>query len=142
MICIMEAARYVVHLSYNSECHSLTPLKLQKLLYLAQGWSYVWDNVPLFNDNFQAWQYGPVNIEVYNHFKKYGRQEIPQEEEICFLEDNDACETLEGVWDEFGNKSAFDLVEITHQQMPWRDAYEKNSVITNQSIKDFFQATY
>ena len=39
MIDIMDASRYLVFLSYHKLQGSLTPLKLQKLLYLAQGWS-------------------------------------------------------------------------------------------------------
>ena len=74
---IMDAAHYLVYLSYHDKRNSLTPLKLQKLLYLAQGWSYVWDNRPLFLDEFEAWQYGPVNLEVYDYFKRYRRSEIP-----------------------------------------------------------------
>ena len=62
MINIIEASRYLVYLSYKN-MKSLTPLKLQKILYLSQGWSYVWDREPMFKECFHAWQYGPVNIE-------------------------------------------------------------------------------
>lgn len=41
MVDIIDAACYLVFLSYGRNQYSLTPLKLQKLLYLAQGWSYV-----------------------------------------------------------------------------------------------------
>ena len=51
MIRIMDAARYLIYLSYH-DSDRITPLKLQKLLYLSQGWSYVWDDVPLFADQF------------------------------------------------------------------------------------------
>lgn len=47
MITILDAAKYFVHLSYSESRASLTPLKLQKILYFAQGWSFVWDNKPL-----------------------------------------------------------------------------------------------
>ena len=61
---IRDAAKYLISLSYGDECYSLTPLKLQKILYYAQGWSYVWDGVPLFEEEFEAWQYGPVNRQI------------------------------------------------------------------------------
>ena len=66
MVDILDAARYLIFLSYGRKKYSLTPLKLQKLLYLTQGWSYVWDNKPAFVDDFCAWQYGPVNERVYS----------------------------------------------------------------------------
>lgn len=44
---IIDAAKYIIHLSYSVKSRSLTLGKLQAVLYLSQGWSYVWDNAPL-----------------------------------------------------------------------------------------------
>lgn len=140
---IMEVAHYLVFLSYHMQRESLTPLKLQKILYLAQGWSYVWDNKPLFDDEFEAWQYGPVNVEVYNYFKVYGRGEIPEEEGVNYIyADENAKETIEAVWDNYARFSAFDLVELTHNQEPWKNAYSSGRTIKNREIKKYFQSTY
>lgn len=43
---IIDAAKYIIHLSYSVKSRSLTLGKLQAVLYLSQGWSYVWDNAP------------------------------------------------------------------------------------------------
>ncbi|MDR1166980.1 MAG: DUF4065 domain-containing protein [Deltaproteobacteria bacterium] len=43
----------------------LTPLKLQKELYFAQGWHLAYHDVPLFEDPIEAWKYGPVVSSVY-----------------------------------------------------------------------------
>ncbi|MCM1158706.1 MAG: DUF4065 domain-containing protein [Bacteroidales bacterium] len=143
MIDIMDAARYLVYLSYHVKRGSLTPLKLQKLLYFSQGWSYVWDGTPLFLDEFEAWQYGPVNVKVYNWFKQYGRQEIPEfEGKVCIFYNMDDKETLDAIWNNYYAYSAFELVELTHAQEPWQIAYENNETIKNQDIKSFFQSTY
>lgn len=142
MVDILDAARYLVFLSYGRKKYSLTPLKLQKLLYLAQGWSYVWDDKAAFSDEFEAWQYGPVNEKVYETFKKYGRSEIPEREGIDFLEDFDVEETLVAIWNEYGKRTAYDLVDLTHKQKPWRDAYSKGTKISNSSIKRYFQSTF
>ena len=143
MMDIMEAARYLIYLSYHVNVKSLTPLKLQKVLYLAQGWSYVWDDCPLFPDEFEAWQYGPVNVEVYNYFRDYGREEIPEcEGNDGELLDSDLRETLDFVWDKYCSYSAFELVKLTHKQEPWINAYNNNETIKNSDIKRFFQAMY
>ena len=142
MVDILDAARYLVFLSYGRKSYSLTPLKLQKLLYLAQGWSFVWDNKPAFADEFEAWQYGPVNEKVYEAFKKYGRSEIPEEEGIDLLRDGDVKDTLAAIWDEYGKKTAYDLVELTHRQKPWKYAYAEGISITNNSIREYFQSTF
>lgn len=110
MITILDAAKYFVHLSYSESRASLTPLKLQKILYFAQGWSFVWDNKPLFAETFEAWQYGPVNPKIYNYFKKYGRNEIPKKEEILYVTDVESKETMEAVWNNYGDYNAFELV--------------------------------
>lgn len=142
MIKIMDAAHYLVYLSYGWKRRSLTSLKLQKLLYLAQGWSYVWDNRPLFQDEFEAWQYGPVNAEVYSYFKKYGRNEIPEHEGSDRFLDKDSRETLDAIWEKYCSFSAFELVELTHMQEPWANAYYENRTIKNSDIKFYFQSTY
>ena len=142
MVDILDGARYFVYLSYGTKRYSLTQLKLQKLLYLAQGWSYVWDGRAAFADDFEAWQYGPVNEKVYQTFKKYGRSEIPQEEGSFAMDDYDVRETITAVWSEYGRMTAYDLVELTHHQQPWRDAYDRGIRITNNSIKNYFQSTF
>ena len=142
MITILDAAKYFVHLSYSESRASLTSLKLQKILYFAQGWSFVWDNKPLFAETFEAWQYGPVNPKIYNYFKKYGRNEIPKKEEILYVTDVESEETMEAVWNNYGDYNAFELVEMTHEQTPWKEAYENNTCITNEDIKQYFQSTY
>ena len=142
MVDILDAARYLIFLSYGNKKYSLTPLKLQKLLYLVQGWSYVWDDKPAFNDDFCAWQYGPVNEKVYETYKKYGRFEIPEAEGSNRIGDKDVAETIESVWSEYGKYTAYDLVELTHSQSPWKNAYSKGKRITNNSIKAYFQSTF
>lgn len=137
---IMDAARYFIYLSYDSDNFSLTPLKLQKLLYFAQGWSCVWDKRFLFNDEFEAWQYGPVNREVYDAFKRYRGNEIPRYEG-CKPEDADELEleTIETVWENYGFISAGELVEMTHAQKPWKQAYNLGfDEIDNEEIEEFF----
>ena len=142
MVDVLDAARYIVSLSYGKRKYSLTPLKLQKILYLSQGWSYVWDNVAAFDDTFSAWPYGPVNERVYEAFKKYGRSEIPADEGCSSLQDKNVAETLESVWAEYGKKPAYALVELTHKQIPWKEAFSSGSIISNDSIKEYFQSTF
>lgn len=79
---------------------------------------------------------------MYEEFKRYGRSEISEREGIDSLRDADVTETLVAIWDEYGKKTAYDLVELTHQQKPWRDAYSQKAKITNNSIKQYFQSTF
>lgn len=142
MVDILEAARYLVYLSYQEDRHSLTPLKLQKILYLSQGWSFVWDNKALFPEDFCAWEYGPANEKVYETFKKYGRSEISAAEGIPGVVDKDARDTLEAVWNEYGKRTAYDLVDLTCSQTPWKNARADNIRITNACICTYFRSTF
>ena len=142
MVDVLEAARYLVYLSYQEDRHSLTPLKLQKILYLAQGWSFVWDNKELFPEDFCAWEYGPANEKVYETFKKYGRSEISASEGIPGVADKDARDTLEAVWNEYGKQTAYELANLTCSQAPWRDASADNTKITNACICAYFKSTF
>lgn len=140
---ILDAARYLVYLSYGENCYSLTPLKLQKILYYAQGWSYVWDDVALFKDSFEAWQYGPVNRLVYDTFKTYKYSEIPEfEGSIPVNAKPYELETIDAVWKRYGVESATDLVEMTHNEEPWLQAYGNGEKIYNLSIKSYFRNKY
>lgn len=47
------------------------PLKLQKLLYLAQGYSFAFYDRPLFYNEIEGWVHGPVVPDVYNIYKDY-----------------------------------------------------------------------
>lgn len=140
---IMDAARYLINLSYGENYYSLTPLKLQKILYYVQGWSYVWDGVPVFDEEFEAWQYGPVNREVYEKFKEYKNREIPQAEgRIPANAKQSELETIESVWRDYGDETASNLVSMTHSEAPWREAYQSGSNITNEAIREYFVKTY
>ena len=50
----------------------MTNLRLQKLLYFAQGWHLARFGRPLFDASIEAWPYGPVVPEVYRAYKEYG----------------------------------------------------------------------
>lgn len=55
----------------------LSPMKLQKLLFLAQSWHLKFkDGEPLLDDTFCRWQYGPVIPAVYHEFKQFGSRSV------------------------------------------------------------------
>jgi uncharacterized phage-associated protein len=96
-------------------------LKLQKLLYYAQGWHLALFDRPLFDDRFQAWVHGPVVPAQYRRFKEYGYRNIdapvaaPElpEETVAFLDE------LIGVYLPI---DAYELELMTHRETPWQNA--------------------
>lgn len=94
------------------------PLKLQKLLYLSQGYSYAFYDRPLFNDELEGWVHGPVVRNVYNIFKEYQYNSIDINFEIEDL-DKEAEEVLNYVIDKFSKYDSKYLEELSHKQEPW-----------------------
>ncbi len=123
MATALDVAKYLIQLaSSGSEPDPLTHLRLQKLLYYAQGWSLAQRNKPLFTERIEAWANGPVVRVVYPAFADCGFEAIDPkrggpgdltEEERAFVRD---------VWEAYKGYSATALREMTHGEAPWKDA--------------------
>jgi uncharacterized phage-associated protein len=123
---------------------SITPLKLQKLLYYAQAWSLVLLDRPLFDEDFEAWVHGPVVRSVYNEYRRCGFEAIPAPAAAPEL-DPAALQVLEDVHRIYGERSASALESLTHAEQPWRSARgplpldaPSNAVIPRSLIKEFY----
>lgn len=120
----------------------ISNLKLQKLLYYAQGCTLAITGKPLFNDEILAWEHGPVVPCIYHKYKGNGANGIPYDGEFdCDLLDQKTTSILEAVYQEFGQYSAWKLRNMTHEEAPWQKT-PKNQVISNESIKDYFIQNY
>ena len=71
---IFDTAQYILEKS-----SPMSTMKLQKLCYYCQAWSLVWDDTPLFEEDFQAWANGPVCPELF--FKTQGKFSVVKEDE-------------------------------------------------------------
>ena len=126
---------------YDAE--DISNLKLQKLLYYAQGIYMAMTGDKLFNDDIVAWEHGPVIANVYHEYSKYGRNGIPFNESRQPLEKYTDKENniLEQVYDYFGQYSAWKLRDMTHKEKPWLST-TKNDVISPAVIKEYFSKHY
>ena len=59
----------------------ISNLKLQKLLYYAQGVYVGITGIRLFEDALVAWEHGPVVIDVYHEYARYGAGGIEYDKE-------------------------------------------------------------
>ncbi len=55
---------------------NLTNLALQKILYFVHGRYLIENEEPLIKGSFEAWQFGPVSLPVYDAFKSFGPRYI------------------------------------------------------------------
>ena len=131
----------------EAERKTLDPMKLQKLIYFADGWSLALTNVPLINEQVQAWKWGPVIPSVYHEFKVYGRRPITRMAEISdtvwgdrdleIKDDPDAEALLTRVWQVYGHLSGVQLSNMTHApDGAWHQAYREANGRRNVAIED------
>lgn len=105
----------------------LSALKLQKLLYYAQGHYLAANGRPLFPEKIKAWSHGPVVPQVWHEYKSKGSQSLgsPDASEFNWDEVNSAdTDFLVAIWNRYGGYSAWFLRNKTHQESPWIDAWD------------------
>jgi len=101
---------------------TISPLKIQKLIYYAQAWHFTLFNAPIFEENFEAWQHGPVVRSVFDRFRHipiYNSINLSEEkvEETKF--DEETIELLEDILTIYGEHNAAYLEDLTHSEDPW-----------------------
>lgn len=120
----------------------ISNLKLQKLLYYAQGCFLAITGKPLFDDAILAWQHGPVVEKVYHEYKHNGAEGISFDEDFDFsgftTEEN---ELLSEVYNVFGQYSAWKLRNMTHEETPWKSTPQSGEIPQN-IIKEYFKKEY
>ena len=149
----IDVARYFITLNDNEckdEKSDLSKLKIQKLLYYAQGYYLALYNKPLFDEKILAWQHGPVVKEVYYSLESLPEPNanfIPTDKykmsasEIKKLGKKEK-ELIEDVFQLMGQYSAWRLRDKTHQEDPWRDNYKegkKNIEISQNDMEKYFR---
>jgi uncharacterized phage-associated protein len=117
-------------------------LKLQKLTYYAQAVHLVLnDKTPLFDDEIEAWQYGPVIPRLYAMYKQHGFDPIPRTDKDANLTTKE-IESIDMTLSYYGRMSGVELIGRTHQDAPWKNVYQPNKrhiVITKDSIYDYYK---
>lgn len=139
----LTVAKWFVAWAETNDAH-LSNLKLQKLLYYAQGFHLAMYRKPLFSDALQAWSHGPVVPDVYHYFKHIGSDSIELAESDDFDwpdVDKKTTQFLISIWEQYGSIAAWQLRNMTHEEGPWRDHFEDGAhsvVIPNSSLEKFF----
>ncbi len=137
---VFDTAKYILE-RYGS----MSAMKLQKLCYYSQAWSLVWDDSPLFDEDFQAWANGPVCPELF--FKTQGKFLAKASDETGGegnLSDNQK-DTINKVLDYYGVHNAQWLSQLTHMEDPWIKARAGVSpgsgcvnIITKASMAEYY----
>ncbi|MFC7961698.1 Panacea domain-containing protein [Rhodococcoides kroppenstedtii] len=121
---------------------SLEAYKLQKLVYYCQAWNLVATDEPLFTEPIKAWENGPVVGLLFNSHR--GRRnlaphDLPEgsSERLTSLEGA----LIDAVLDTYGDLTSDELVELTHRESPWADAWARSEVsdrINHHSMREYY----
>jgi uncharacterized phage-associated protein len=124
---IIDIANKIVANTDINQGETISNLKLQKMLYYLQGFFIAVFDKKLFEEAIEAWQYGPVVREAYVHFKEFGPSSISlkEEENIIDLSQNED-ELFREVMEEYGQFSAIKLMNMTHEELPWKKTFNEN----------------
>ena len=137
---VMDIANKILADGENCNAGELvTNLKLQKLLYYMQGFHIAYFNEPLFDEEIEAWQYGPVVPDVYNYYKDNGSNGIEANKKELMLEPKEEALFSE-VLSIYGQYSAIGLMNMTHNETPWKSTPTGyGSIISKEKLKNFFK---
>jgi uncharacterized phage-associated protein len=139
MISCFDVARYFLAQVDEDAGDSLTNLKLQKLVYYAQGFHLAFYDEALFPERIEGWTHGPVVPDLYHALKQFGSEPVKLDWEVD--PDKYSPEVL-GLLDEvysvYGQFSAVRLRNITHQEPPWMET-PNGETISLELMKDYFK---
>lgn len=115
----LDVACYFLYRVDREVGDTISPLKLQKLVYYAQAWSLALKDKPLFPEEIQAWVHGPVVYKIWDAYKEYRYSAIPLPSDPLPEFVDDQIEVLDEVWNAYGELSAKRLEQLTHSETPW-----------------------
>lgn len=125
----------------------LSNLKLQKMLYMADM-NFVGQNgTRLLNEDFEAWDYGPVLPSLYQKCKAFGAKPVPH---VFWGAQNisgtSEAKMLDSAWDHLKSATPGQLVEATHSKSgAWVRRYvagaKQIKILTQDMIEEYARRT-
>lgn len=114
-----DAAIHIVNFCID-ENQPISNLQLQKILYFCQVESYRTRGKRLFDDDFEAWRYGPVIPGVYRLFSIFGGLKIKHRVVETARLSFDESRLVERVARDLRRLHPWELVGKTHSKgSPW-----------------------
>lgn len=117
----IDIARYIIN-KCTSDDHPISNLQLQKILYYVQK-AFLDEDMALFEDDFEAWQFGPVVPAVYYQYCGFGATPIRMEYNIT-LDDADRI-IIDPIVEKKRILYPWDMVNDTHMEgKAWNEIYQ------------------
>jgi uncharacterized phage-associated protein len=140
---VTRISEYIITRFYlDKDKASISNLKLQKLLYFVQGEAIKQHGICAFEEEIEAWDYGPVVRSVYDRFKVFGAGPINRDYDTPTIT-GDIKIVIDTVIDKYANASAWRMVQETHKpDTPWYNAFQNGeAIISKASMIQYFKAS-
>lgn len=109
------------------EKNDLSELYMHKVLYFLYGYFYTEFKKELFkNARFQAWKYGPVEIDLRNQFKLDDKK-IKNIDKFNIEVNENEKKFLKRIIENLLNFSTWKIVELSHYTDPWKNNFVSNN---------------
>lgn len=137
---VFDVAKYIL-----IKQGEMSTMKLQKLCYYCQAWSLVWDDEPLFAEEFHAWENGPVCKELF--YQTQGKFSVSASDEPGNINKLTSVqkETINSVLNYYAQHNAQWLSRLTHLEDPWKFArnnissgLSRDDIITKESMAIYY----
>lgn len=113
----LAVAKYFNELHVKKHKCAMDQMKMHKMMYFVQRESLMISGNPLFNDDFEAWKYGPVLVDVRNEYLT-GRMFRTEYNELSDSEKK----LVESVYKRYDGYDAWQLSTLSHAEYSWRQA--------------------
>lgn len=127
----MELSTYIVSKCIKEDC-PISNLQLQKILYYIQK-AFLDRGDRAFSDNIEAWQFGPVVPNVYDHYCGYGAMPISFSS-IKYDVAKEDKQLIDSIVESKRVLAPWDLVEETHKKGGAWDKTYKNGLGSHEVI--------
>ncbi len=123
----------------------MTQIKLQRLVYFAQAWSLGTFNAPLFEEDFQAWSFGPILPSLNEIYSEHGRivATIPVPGTVIDMPE-DKVEFIQSVWEQYGYLRDDELEESSKDDV-WRNSRggmkrtdKSDNIMPKEEIREYY----
>ena len=125
----IDISKYIIN-KCTIEQYPISNLQLQKILYYIQR-TFLENNMLAFDDDFEAWQFGPVVPDVYYQYCGFGSLNIRMKYNITV--DSNFAAIINPIVEAKRNLNPWSLVEDTHKPgKAWAQVY--NNGLGNHTI--------
>lgn len=114
---VIKVASYIAEKYKSTFGEVISEMKLHKLLYFTQRECLIQKDEPMFNEQFIAWRFGPVMVEIRPLYA-HGLLNEPMSEAAK----REYADVFEFVFKQYAPKDAWSLSRLSHEESSWKSA--------------------